>query len=109
MDETMPIPVTTTRFIFASLEKIRARSSFVRLRLRVAEQTDLEVERAIDHRAVRREPAVGDAEHELRAHHTFDFDAVDDVLHGRQHLAGELQLPPAQPTAPAGPPHPHDP
>src|ERR1700733_9614673 len=104
MDETMPIPVTTTRFICASCEISYAasRSNFGRLRLHVAEQADLEVERAIDHRTVRREPAVGDAEHELRAHHPFDFDAVDDVLHGRQHLAGEFQLPHAQRAALAG-------
>src|ERR1700684_233205 len=102
MDETMPIPVTTTRFIFASPEKISRRLRFARPRLHVAEQADLEVGRAIDQRTVRREPAVGDAEHKLGAHHAFDVDAVDDVLHGRQHLAGELQLPHAQRAALAG-------
>src|ERR1700686_5527701 len=65
MDETMPIPVTTTRFMCASCEILvfwfehdlirkpgttfrdhapACRSSLVRLRLHVAEQTDLEVE-----------------------------------------------------------------
>src|SRR3984957_12012223 len=106
MDETIPIPVTTTRFMYASFEisyaAPRRRSRFGWLRLHVAEQADLEVERTIDHRTVGREPAVGDAEHELGAHHAFDFDAVDDVLHGRQHLAGELQLPHAQCAALAG-------
>src|SRR5580704_14610799 len=106
MDETIPIPVTTTRFMCASFEisyaAPRRRSRFGWLRLHVAEQADLEVERTIDHRTVGREPAVGDAEHELGAHHAFDFDAVDDVLHGRQHLAGELQLPHAQCAALAG-------
>src|SRR3984893_4168727 len=104
MDETMPIPVTTTRFMCASRENSCAarRSRFVRLRLHVAEQTDLEVERAIDHRTVRREPAVGDAEHELGAHHAFDVDAVDDVLHGRQHLARKFDLAHAQRAASAG-------
>src|ERR1700719_3875230 len=104
MDETMPIPVTTTRFMCASCEITCAvcRSSLVRLRLHVAEQADLEVGRAIDHRTVRREPAVGDAEHELGAHHALDVDAVDDVLHGRQDLAGEFQLPHAERAALAG-------
>src|SRR6266702_869922 len=49
----------------------------------------------IDDGAVRRKPTVGDAEHELRAHHPLDVDAVDHVLHRRQHLARELEL--AQP------------
>src|SRR6185436_2199890 len=38
------------------------------------------------------QPAVGDAEDELRAHHPLDFEAIDHVLHGRQHLAGKLEL-----------------
>src|SRR4029078_829110 len=28
----------------------------------------------------------------LGAHHPLDFEAIDHVLHGRQHLAGELEL-----------------
>src|SRR5205823_10964054 len=61
-------------------------------RVGVAEQPDLEVERLVDHRAVRRKPAVGDAENELRAHHPLDFEAIDHVLHSRQHLAGKLEF-----------------
>ena len=57
-----------------------------------SEQTDLQVERTIDDRAICRQPAVGDAEHQLRAHHALDFETVDDVLHRRQHLTGELEL-----------------
>src|SRR5438034_346173 len=64
----------------------------------LAEQADLEVARPIDHRAVRGEPAVGDAEHELRAHHPLDVDAVDHLLHGRPYLPGELEL--AEPERP---------
>src|SRR5580704_12043456 len=67
-------------------------SGAVSFRLGVAEQADLEIERAINDRAVRREPAVGNAEHQLRAHHALDVDAVDDVLHRRQHLPGKLDL-----------------
>src|SRR5437899_1120248 len=106
MDETMPIPVTTTRLMEASpaldansrpqnrgsLDK-SARSRRTRLhRVGVAEQADLEVESLIDAGAVGREPAIGDAEHELRAHHPLDFEAIDHVLHGRQHLAGKLEF-----------------
>src|SRR5215212_3827757 len=106
MDETMPIPVTTTRLMEASpaldansrpqnrgwLDK-SARSRRTGLhRVGVAEQADLEVESLIDDRAVGREPAIGDAEHELRAHHPLDFEAIDHVLHGRQHLAGKLEF-----------------
>src|SRR6202050_1901005 len=63
MDETMPIPVTTTRLICASCRISGLR--FGRLRLRVAEQAYFEIERAIDHGTVGGKPAVGDAEHEL--------------------------------------------
>ena len=35
----------------------------------------------------------------LRAHHPLDVDAVDDLLDGRQHLAGEFQL--AEPERPS--------
>src|SRR5438045_8034463 len=93
IDETTPIPVTTTRFMIASLQFYRIRrglgmfaapSGPARLQCGVlAEQTDLEIARPIDQRAVRRKPAVGDAEHELRAHHPLDVDAVDHLLHRR--------------------------
>src|SRR5262245_4040960 len=66
-----------------------------RLHRLVAEQTDLEVHRPVDDRAIGREPAIGDAEDELGAHHPLDVDPIDDVLDGRQNLAGELEL--AQP------------
>src|SRR5437870_11102781 len=65
MDETMPIPVTTTRLITASSASVAARAlGRVRLhRFDVAEQSDLEVERPVDDGTVGRQPAVGDAEH----------------------------------------------
>ena len=90
IDETMPIPVTTTRLMEAScalrassltprsgcsgLRAVTLRSAASSLR---AEQADLEVLRPIDDRAVGLEPAIGDAEHELRAHDPLDVDAVD--------------------------------
>src|SRR5262245_29728287 len=66
-----------------------------RARLRgllVAEQADLEVERAINHRAIGLQPAVGDAEHQFGAHHPLEVDAVHDLFHGWQHLARELDF-----------------
>src|SRR5215467_12935275 len=67
-------------------------SAPARLHHFVAEQTDLQVDGPVDDRSVRRQPAVGDAEYELAAHDALDVDAVDDVLDGRKHLAGEFQL-----------------
>src|SRR5262249_39966181 len=96
MEETIPIPVTTTRRIANAFPPARARTpsrSGRRLqRSDVAEQPDLEIERAVDNRSVCREPAVGDAENELRTHHPLDIDAVDQLLHRRQNLSGELHL-----------------
>src|SRR5712692_8431891 len=99
IDETMPIPVTTTRLMHASsasrcVERaLLPPSTSARLHHFVAEQTDLEVHRPIDDRTVRRQPTVGDAEHQLAAHDPLDVDAVDHVLDGGKNLAGEFQLP----------------
>src|SRR5215468_6142233 len=98
IDETMPIPVTTTRLMNASSASRCAEralpppSTAARLHHLVAEQTDLEVHRPRDDRTVRRQPTVGDAEHELAAHDALDVDAVDHVLDGGQNLAGEFQF-----------------
>src|SRR5215218_9190746 len=66
------------------------------------EQADLEVAGAVNHVAVGGEPAIGDPEDQLRSHHPLDLEAVDYLLHGRQHLAGEFQFAQAQRTAIAG-------
>src|ERR1044072_1382431 len=63
-----------------------------RLRRLVLEQCDFQVADAIDDLAVRLEPAVGDPEHELGTHHALDVDPVNQLLHRRQHLSGELDL-----------------
>src|SRR5215468_949840 len=74
IDETMPIPVTTTRLMNASSASRCAQrallppSTSARLHHFVAEQTDLEVVRPID------------------------VDAVDHVLDRGQNLAGEFQF-----------------
>src|ERR1039458_10086252 len=121
MDETMPIPVTTTRLMATlphprrglsmigphlgrprqlrkSPNRVRGlSSSAARLQRRILlEQADLEVAGAVDYVAIRRKPAVSDAQHQLSAHHALDVDAVDDLLHRRQHLSGEFQLAQAQ-------------
>src|SRR6202140_3606710 len=92
IDETTPIPVTTTRFIFASSaipsasraisQALPPRSSRpARLQHGILpEQSDLEVAGPIDHRPIGRHPSIGDAEHELRAHHPLDVDPVDHVF-----------------------------
>src|SRR5580693_3950391 len=75
MDETIPIPVTTTRLmaVFPSprcgkTARLRSRCG-CRQRRVFAEQPDLEVERAIDNRAIGGQPAVGNPQHQLRTHH----------------------------------------
>src|SRR3989449_9281642 len=98
IDETMPIPVTTTRLMHASSASrcaeraLRPPSTSARLHHFVAEQTDLEVHRPIDDRTVRRQPTVGDAEHELAAHDTLDVDAVDNVLEGEKTMDEQFQF-----------------
>src|SRR5262244_514067 len=110
IDETMPIPVTTTRLMHASSRCAERApltpSTSARLHHFVAEQTDLEVDRPIDDRAVRRQPTVGDAEHELAAHDALDVDAVDHVLDRGQNLAGEFQFAQSESASLAGCAHP---
>src|SRR3984893_15565194 len=108
MEEIMPIPVTTTRLINASCASTCEWSASARLQhRRVAEQADLEVHRPIDDGTVRREPSIGNAENELGTHHPLDVDAIHDILHRGQDLAGELELTPperppiARPSQPA--------
>ena len=106
----MPIPVTTTRLMVASSAfsvcSRHAGAAAAQAPLGCAASSrnrpTLRSRRAIDHRAVGREPAVGDAEHQLGAHHALDVDAVDDLLDVRQHLAGELHLADAERAAAAG-------
>src|SRR5712691_889801 len=104
MDETMPIPVTTTRRILSSSfhrfnrdvgrDRLRAApSSLGRLRRLIdLEQADFKVEGAIDNFTVGREPAVGNPEHQFRAHDTFYIETINELFHGRQHLAGKFDL-----------------
>src|SRR5262245_41534046 len=93
MDETMPIPVTTTRRMFSLLFPAL---HFARIsgadRRRVLEQTDLHVADLVDDLVVSLEPAIGDTEHKLGAHHTFEFDTVYKFFYARHDLAGKFDF-----------------
>src|ERR1043165_2255437 len=107
IDETMPIPVTTTRLMLSSSASCAGAterrapamwdfpaclSGPGRLRGTILEECDFEITHAIDDFAVRLEPAVRDAEHELGAHHALDVDPVDELFHAWKPLSGELDL-----------------
>src|SRR5580704_1037561 len=97
MDETMPIPVTTTRLMIASSAFCTARpghlrSGFVGHHCVSAQHANFDVEGTVDDRSVRRQPAVGNSEHQLRTHDPFDVDAVHDLLDGRKNLTGKLHF-----------------
>src|SRR5271168_2476783 len=68
----------------------RLRSGCRLQRRDVAEQADLEIERAVDNRSIRRQPAVGYPQHQLRAHDPLDVDAIDHFLDRGLNLAGKL-------------------
>src|SRR5258708_32527734 len=109
IDETMPIPVMTTRLMFASPCRYALvlffRSSGGGALL---EQADLQILRAIDNLAVHGKPPVGDAEHKLCTHHSFDIDVVHNLEDVRQHWPGKFELAEPEPPAVAfatDPPH----
>src|ERR1700737_220972 len=56
------------------------------------EQSNLQILGAIDNLAVHGKPAVGNAEHQLCAHHALHVDVVHNLADVRQHLARELQF-----------------
>src|SRR5690348_6349165 len=96
MDETMPIPVMTTRLMFASPYLVSLCASARRFRSSrrraLLEQPDPQVLGAIDNLAIGGKPPVGDAQPEFQAHHPLDVDIVHNLAHVRHHLAGELQV-----------------
>src|SRR5690606_19857604 len=87
--ETMPLPVTTTRRIGSEPGG-------------VGEQADLEVLRRVDLAAVDRHGGVGDGHDQLALDHPADVDAVAHQLRARQHLAAELDLADPERAAAAG-------
>src|ERR1043165_6015306 len=103
MDETMPIPVMTTRLMFASpcLVSLCASARCFRSGRRTAllEQPNPQILGAIDNLAISRKPAIGNAQPELQAHYPLDVDVVHNLAHIRHHLAAKLQI--AEPERPA--------
>src|ERR1700730_2326031 len=100
IDEAMPIPEMTTRLMLASPCRYALVQFFRSSRCRaLLEQADLQILRAIDNLAVHGKPPVGDAEHELCTHHSFDVDVVHNLANVRQHLTGKFEL--AEPERPA--------
>src|SRR4051812_12010223 len=70
-------------------------------RLLGLEQADAQILGLVDAPPIRFEPTIGDAENQLGAKDPLEIDPVDDLLDGRQHLVGELDL--ADPERPAPP------
>src|SRR4051812_24865404 len=107
MDETIPIPVMTTRLMIVSPLSFLCCPPYSmppsRLRLHgvLSEQADPEVLRAIDNLAVRGKPPIRDAENQPGTHYPLDVDVVDDLADARQHLAGKLQFAKAEGAAAA--------
>src|ERR1700733_16211918 len=98
MDETMPIPVMTTRLMIASPLPFRCcsmppsnrRRAVRRRRGARLEQADPQVLCPIDNLAVGGKPPVGNAQHQFRAYHALDIEIVYDLADVRQHLPGQL-------------------
>src|SRR5512146_2897216 len=99
IEDTMPMPVTTTRLMTSSLAHVRmllvpgARrsrtgGSFI---ARLA-QADSQILGGIDRIAVGFKPAVAGAKSKFPPDHPLQLDDIFQLLHGRQHHAGEFDL-----------------
>src|ERR1700761_7041473 len=93
IEETTPIPVTTTRRIKASFRS----AQFFRI-----EQTHAQVRRRVDRVPVGFEHAVRNTQNELAQNHPLQVDLVDDTLNLGRDLTGELHLADAKGAAFAG-------
>src|SRR6188768_2683557 len=82
IDETIPSPVTTTRFISADHRRGH----------RILEQPDLEAVGLVDRVAVRMDEAVGDAQHQFAQDHALQMHVIGELLDGRHDHARELDL-----------------
>src|SRR6476659_6793066 len=96
MEETIPMPVTTTRFMRSVPWKPAplccngsdaSRRGFARL-----EQPDPQILGRINGRAVGLQPAVAGAKGEFPSNHALQLDDIFELLHGRQHHAGEFDF-----------------
>src|SRR5262249_33855743 len=94
MEETIPIPVTTTR-------RMQTRSSWLglfhlRRQLLGVEEAHLKILGAVYMNAVREHLAVADAHMQLALDHALHIDLVADEFRVRRDLAAELDLADAQ-------------
>src|SRR6476619_4044439 len=114
IEDTMPMPVTTTRLITSSsaLKMIRVPGSrrsrtggsfFARM-----EQAHAQILGGIDRIAVGFKPAVAGAKGKFSPDHPLQLDDVFQLLHGRQHHAGEFDLAHAECPALARSPEPSE-
>src|SRR5215471_11565001 len=93
IEETMPMPVTTTRLIHLLSTTARRRCVFSgQTGTRGTEQADANVPHVIYALGVGLQPAVGDAEDQLAFESALHVDAVDHLLDRWKHLSGELNL-----------------
>src|SRR5476649_1246400 len=97
IEETIPKPVTTTRFMSAGRRGSRRR---------ILEEPDFEAAHFVDLLAVGMDEAVGDAQHQLAQDHPLQMHMIGELLDGRHDHARELDLADAQRTAAARRLHP---
>src|SRR6476620_2315236 len=109
IEDTIPIPVTTTRLMSQSSSPRGSRcrgakwfrsctggSGFARL-----EEPDPQVLGCIDRVAVGFKPAVPGAKGKFSPDHPLQLDNIFELAHGRQHHAGEFNLADAQRAPPS--------
>src|SRR6266545_1802152 len=98
IEETIPKPVTTTRFMLSA----RCCRGFDG----VLEQADLQAGGLVDRVAVGMHEAVGDAQDQLAQHYALEMHMEGQLLHRWHDHAGELDLADTQRAAAAGGLHP---
>src|SRR3989338_1463859 len=96
MLETIPMPVTTTRLMAASLSLqscLSCVAPFLSGRLLArAEQSHLHVAHRKGNLAIRLDDTVGHAEHQLAVDDALQVDDIFELFHGGRHHGGELHF-----------------
>src|SRR5579863_5920643 len=87
IDETIPMPVTTTRVMDTSEKEPPSAAAGAR-----ANQADAHVGDLIYPLSVRLQPTVCDRENKLTLEDALEVDAIDHFLDGRNHHVGEFDL-----------------
>src|SRR5690606_9329825 len=93
IEETIPMPVTTTRFMYASWFVCQPNDPPFLERTHVRKKADPQVFGLINGFAVGLNIAIGNAQRQLRAHDALDIDAIFHVLEVVGDLSGEFDLP----------------